>query len=97
MHTDVLSLMEDYTVEKSVKILQRVSPKRDIHQILFVTNRDYRLVGNIHHEDLVLHKPEERIGSFLRENELIADAQEDQETIAKTDGTLWIDDCSGCR
>ncbi len=83
MHTDVLSLMEDYTVEKSVKILQRVSPKRDIHQILFVTNRDYRLVGNIHLEDLVLHKAEERIGSFLRENELIADAFEDQEAIAK--------------
>lgn len=83
MHTDILSLMDDYTVEKSIKIIQRLSPKRDIHQYIFVTNRDYRLVGHINLEDLVLHKPEVRIGSLVRPNELVVSADEDQETVAK--------------
>ncbi len=83
MHTDVLTLMEDFTVEKSIKLLQRLSPKRDIHQQIFVTNRANRLVGNINLQDLVLQKPNDRIGSFMRKNELVSRADEDQESIAK--------------
>ncbi len=83
MHTDVLTLMEDFTVEKSIKLLQRLSPKRDIHQQIFVTNRANRLVGNINLQDLVLQKPDERLGSFMRKNELVSRADEDQESIAK--------------
>ena len=83
MHTDVITLMEDFTVEKSIKLLQRLSLSTDIHQQLFVTNRTNSLLGHINLEDLVLHKPTDRIGSFMHKNELVAEAHEDQESIAK--------------
>lgn len=83
MHTDVLSLMQDFTVEKSIKLLQRLQPSRDVHERIFVTDSAHVLVGYIHLEDLVLQKPSVRLNSFMRQNELIARADEDQETIAK--------------
>ena len=83
MHTDVLSLREDFTVEKSIKLIQRLRPSRDVHQQIFVTDRFNKLVGHINLEDLVLQKPASRIESFARKNELVARADEDQENIAK--------------
>lgn len=83
MDTEVLTLMQDFTVEKSIKLLQRLRPRREIYQQIYVTDGQHRLVGYINLEDLVLHAPESRIASFLRKNELIANAHEDQETIAK--------------
>ena len=83
MDIEVLTLMLDFTVEKSVKLLQRLQPSREIHQQIYVTNRAHRLEGHINLEDLVLHGPQERISSFMRKNELVAFAQEDRETVAK--------------
>lgn len=83
MDTEVISLMEDFTVEKSVNILQRLRPRRDIHRQIYVTNRAHQLVGHILLEDLVLQPPKSRISSFVRENELVAQADEDRESIAK--------------
>ncbi len=83
MDTDVLTLIEDFTVEKSIKLLQRLRPSREIHQRIFVTNQAHRLQGYIQLEDLVLQKPEDRIGTFMRPVELVAHADDDRETIAK--------------
>ena len=83
MHTDVLSLREDFTVEKSIKLIQRLRPSLYIHQQIFVTDRFNKLVGHINLEDLVLQKPATRIESFTRKNELVARTDEDQESIAK--------------
>jgi len=83
MHTDVLTLVQDFTVERSIKLLQRLQPSRDVHQRIFVTNAAHILVGYINLEDLVLQKPEARLSSFMRQNELIAYAEEDQEKVAK--------------
>jgi magnesium transporter len=75
--------MQDFTVEKSVKMLQRLRPKRDVHQQIYVTNKQHQLVGHITLEDLVLHSPQTRISSFLRKNELVALANQDREEVAK--------------
>ncbi len=83
MATDVFTLMEDFTVDQSIKLLQRLSPSRDIHQQIFVTDRAHHLVGHINLQDLVLQKPKDRIGSFMRKNELVVRTDEDQEAIAK--------------
>lgn len=83
METEVLTLMQDFTVEKSVKMLQRLRPKRDVHQQIYVTNKQHQLVGHITLEDLVLHSPQTRISSFLRKNELVALANQDREEVAK--------------
>jgi magnesium transporter len=83
MHTDVLTLVQDFTVERSIKLLQRLQPSRDVHQRIFVTNAAHILVGYINLEDLVLQKPEMRLASFMRQNELVARAEEDREKVAK--------------
>ena len=83
MHTDVITLMEAFTVEKSISLMQRLRPSRDVHQQMFVVNKDHRLVGFVYLEDLIFNKPNVRISSFMHKNELVAGANEDRETIAK--------------
>lgn len=83
MHTDVLTLIEDFTVEKSIQLLQRIKPSRDIHAHIFVTDRAHKLVGYINLEDLVLEKPSEYISSFMHKTEMVAQADQDQEEVAK--------------
>src|SRR5690606_38222004 len=83
MDTEVFTLMQDFTVEKSIKILQRLRPSRDIYQQIYVTDRHHRLVGYINLEDLVLQAPQDRISSFLHKHLLVAKATEDQEKIAQ--------------
>ena len=40
MDTNVLTLMQDFTVEKSIQILQRLQPNRDLHQQIYVTDQE---------------------------------------------------------
>lgn len=82
MDIRVLTFMEDFTVEKSIKILQRLRPRRDIHQQIYITDSRHRLIGHIQLEDLVLQDPKSRISSFMHKNELVAFAHEDRELIA---------------
>lgn len=82
MDTDVLTLMEDFTVEKSVRVLQRLQPDQELHRRIFVTNQDNQLVGCINIEDLVLKHPTARLSSFARPIELVVHANEDQEAVA---------------
>src|SRR4029079_10345014 len=83
MDIQIFTLLDDFTVEKSIKILQRLRPRRDIHQQIYVTDRGNRLVGHINLEDLVLEEPTKRIASFMHPNELVAFADEDREVIAQ--------------
>lgn len=83
METDVLSLMEDYTVEKSVRVLQRLQPQAELHRRIFVTDQANRLVGFINLEDLVLKAPQTRLSTFMQQNEFVANVREDQEKVAR--------------
>ena len=83
MHTDVITLMEDFTVEKSISLLQRLRPSRDVHRQIFVVDKEHYLVGFVYLEDLIFNNPNVRISSFMHKNELVANANEDRETIAK--------------
>ena len=83
MTTDVLTLMKDFTVKQAIKLLQRVQPNREIHLHIYVVDKEHNLLGYIRLESLVLHKPEERIESFMQSNELVVRADEDQEEVAK--------------
>ena len=83
MVTDVLTLMAGFTVDQAIKLLQRVQPSQDIHQQIFIVDKEHNLLGHINLQDLVLHKPQERISTFMKKNELVVRADEDQETVAK--------------
>lgn len=83
MTTDVLTFRQGFTVEQGIKFLQRIQPNKDVHQQIFIIDKEFNLLGHINLEDLLMHKPDEQIGSFMRTNELVARADEDQEQVAK--------------
>jgi len=83
MYTDVLTLMQDFTVAKSIHILQRLRPSRALHQKIYVTTQNNELVGHINLEDLVLKSPSTRLSSILREDEVIASVNEDRQDVAQ--------------
>ncbi len=83
METNVLSLRENFTVEKSIQILQRLQPNRDLHQYIFVTDTYNKLVGNIKLEDLVLKNPKTYLRSILRANTVVVQVDEDREAVAQ--------------
>jgi len=83
MDTEVLALHDDITVKRSIELIQRLEVKKELHHVIFVVNEKKHLVGHIVLEDLVLQKPQTRLKTFIKENELVAHADEDQETIAQ--------------
>jgi magnesium transporter len=84
MDTNVISLMQDFTVEKSIQILQKLQPNRDLYQQIFITNKNNELVGHIQLEDLVLKHPKTRLESLVRANQLVVGVEEDREEVAKS-------------
>ncbi len=82
MNVDVITFIENFTVAKSIILLQRLRPRRDLHRNIYVTDEDNRLVGLIKLEDLLLKSPETRLSSILRQVPFIADVDQDQEEIA---------------
>ncbi len=83
MDTDVLTLMQGFTVQKSIEILQRLQPRKDLHREIFITNLDNELVGFIRLEELVLKSPKTRIGSIVKKVEYSAPVNEDQQSVAQ--------------
>lgn len=83
MDTDVLTLLQNFTVERSITILQRLQPRRELYKQIYVVDQDHILVGHIQLEDLVLKSPQSRLSSFMRENELVIQASEDREEVTR--------------
>ncbi|HBL98276.1 TPA: magnesium transporter [Candidatus Dependentiae bacterium] len=82
MDVSVLSLINDFTVEKSIQLIRRLQPDRELHRSIFVTDRDGLLRGYILLEDLVLKNADVRLSSFLRKNEIVVESHEDREEVA---------------
>ena len=83
MDVDVINIPYSYTVERAIQILQKLQPSKELHHTIYVTDDSQKLVGFIQLEDLVLRKPQDKISSFMQENELIIQVDEDQEAVAK--------------
>jgi magnesium transporter len=82
MNSDVLTLQKDFTVRKSVELLQRIGQQKVLTQRLYVTTSDNVLVGYITLDKLVLNKPETSLSSILNKNEFVVYVGEDQEDVA---------------
>jgi magnesium transporter len=83
MDTHVITFRDDFTVEKAIHILQRLQPKQELYQQIYVVNEKNQLMGHVRLEDLVLKHPKDRLATFMYKNELVAKAAEDQEAVAK--------------
>lgn len=82
MNVDVITFIQNFTVAKSIALLQRLRPRRDLHRNIYVTDEHNKLVGVIKLEDLVLKSPETRLSSILRQVPFIATVEQNQEEIA---------------
>ena len=82
MNTDIVTLMHDLTVARSVTLLQRIRPSKQLYQQIYVTDRNNILQGYIQLEDLVLQSPETTLESILQKSYFIASADQDQEEVA---------------
>jgi len=82
MNSDVLTLEKDITVKKCISLLQRLSPQKDLHRHIFVTDHDNILCGFVRLDDLVINKPDTPLKQILSKNILRVNAHEDQEDVA---------------
>ncbi len=82
MNINVLTLQKDFTVKKSIELLQRIGHYKTITERLFVTNREHVLQGFIKLDQLVLSKPDTLLSNILKETEMVVYADEDQEDVA---------------
>ena len=82
MNSDVISLNKDFTVMKSIEILQRLRPGKELLQRIYVTSKENILVGHITLDTLVFNKAETQLSNVLEKNELHVYVDEDQEDVA---------------
>ena len=83
MNSDVITLQKDFTVKKSIGLLQRLGSKNDlVTERLYITNKDHVLVGHITLDKLVLNRPETLLVDIIQKNELHVFVDEDQEDVA---------------
>ncbi|MFT6765917.1 MAG: magnesium transporter [Alteromonas naphthalenivorans] len=82
MDTDTLALSDDFTVHKSIQLLQRLDVDQEIHRQIFIINQNKHLVGHILLEDLVIQKPQKLLSSIVRKDVFVAQADDDQEFVA---------------
>lgn len=83
MNTDVLTFMVDFTIEKSIKLLQRLQPDRELHPHIYITDHHQHLLGHIDLQDLVFRNPQTRLSSIMQKNDLVVNVNEDREKIAQ--------------
>lgn len=83
MEVNVLALIADFSVEKSIQLLRRLQPDQELHRLIFVTSREGQLEGYIMLEDLVLQKPETRISSIVRPAAFEVQVDDDREEVAR--------------
>lgn len=83
MTIDIITFPQDFTVSRSISILQRIKPNVDLHRQIYVIDQEGKLVGYINLEDLVTRSPQKRLADILHETPYIAFPEQDQEDIAK--------------
>ena len=83
MNSDILTLQRDFSVKKSVSLLQRVEIPKETLRRIYIVNKDNILVGYINLEDLIINKPETPLTHIINKNELLIGVHEDQEVVAQ--------------
>ncbi len=82
MDSDVVTLQKDFTIKKSIELLQRLHLKHDVRDRIYVTNREHVLVGYVTLDKLVFNKPDLLLSNILRKSEIVIRVDEDQEEVA---------------
>jgi magnesium transporter len=82
METDVLTLQENFTIKRSIEVLQRLTPKQSVDNVIYVTDKNNIVVGSLTLDKLVMNKPETLLSKIMDKIEYLVDVDEDQEEVA---------------
>ena len=82
MQSDVLTLQENFTVKRSIEVLQRLTPKQTLTRRIYITDKNNVVVGYLDLDKLVLNKPETPLAQIMEKSELLVTVDEDQEDVA---------------
>jgi magnesium transporter len=82
MNSEVITLQSGFTVKKTIELLQRLNPKKELIQRIYVTTKEGLLIGHITLDTLVFNKPDVILEDVFEKNELLIHVDEDQEEVA---------------
>jgi magnesium transporter len=82
MTTDVTALSEDLTVEDAISELRRLSDEMEQMYYVYVVDKRRHLVGVLSMRDLILAKPDRRLGQIMHPEVRSVPATMDQEEVA---------------
>ena len=84
MDSDILTLQRDFTVKKSIALIQKIGlATEESSRKIYITNKENVLVGYINLEDLVINKPDTPLTKIIHKPDLVINVHEDQEKVAK--------------
>lgn len=81
--SEAFSLQSEFTIKKSIAILQGLKRSEDIPPKVFVVDAGHHLVGYVKLSDLVRNKPEQTLSEILRPIDVFVNAHDDQETVVE--------------
>ncbi len=84
MTTQVTALAEDLTAQQAIDELRRLQEELGQMFYVYVVDRRQHLVGVLTMRDLILSRPERRLGQFMRPEVASVPATMDQEDVART-------------
>jgi len=82
MTTEYIALREDATVQEAFDTIRKTGLNKETIYTCYVIRNDRLLVGIITAKELMLARPEERIGDMMETNIVFAHTTDDQEAIA---------------
>ena len=82
MTTECISLRATMTVQKCFEKIRAEAIDKETIYTCYVTDEQKKLIGTVTVKDLLLHKFDEQIGSFMESNYVYADTLTDKEEVA---------------
>lgn len=83
MSTDFATVMSDMTVKQAIQKLREDSPSKKMIYYIYVVDKDMQLIGFVSLKDLIMAAPAEQVASFLHENFVYAEVNNDREYVAQ--------------
>ena len=83
MSTDFATVMSDMTVKQAIQKLREDSPSKKMIYYIYVVDKDMQLIGFVSLKDLIMATPAEQVASFLHENFVYAEVNNDREYVAQ--------------
>lgn len=82
MTTEFVTLRTKMTVAEALKKMRKQAIDKETIYTCYVTDDKKRLLGTVSAKDIILHKPNDKIGDFMQENVIYAHTNTDREEVS---------------